>query len=227
MALERYVSSRTGRDSEGKYFVDAQVTSGTIDASGRLQANLTMAIDWDPWMDDGPDYVFSRHASVELGSEGEITSFQITSDGNPESVEVRFTYAADLVAEPTGPDVVKYNRFMLAKEAPNIVDTLDGLAIATRAKVTPTTPASLRAEAKKQVKQAYRYHGLRTRVKVIDVKRGVRFQATNLFTKQTCAVDLTARAPNRVADLEISDAFQVSKAGSGVCLPSDWPPSMR
>jgi hypothetical protein len=167
--------------------VRGNVDGGDVGSSGRIYAELDRSLLYGRW-DSGPSEL-----TVELGSEGQVSSIELMTDEGLQA-SVRITYAADLVAEPIGPDVVSYNTFMKAWQSTYMADRLYDLASDTRIKSVPATPRSLMAEAKKQIAEAYR-DGWRIAVRVIKVKQGVRLLAKNPFTGEKFAYDLIVQPP--------------------------------
>jgi hypothetical protein len=165
----------------------SRVTGGDIGPSGRIYATLAQ------WNVDTQEEE-TAELTVELDSGGQVTSFTFTRDDADLSLTVTFSYAADLVAAPVGPDVVSYDKFARARQSIQMTDRLYDLANDTRIESMPATPRSLMSEAKRQVAAAYK-DGWRIPVRLIRLKQGVRFQAKNPFTGQKFAYDLILQPP--------------------------------
>ena len=167
--------------------VGVGVDGGDVGPSGRIYAELGPSRLYRFWYSDASELM------VELGSGGQVSSIALTTDEGLQA-SVRITYAADLVAQPTGPDVVTYETFVRAQQSTYMADRLYDIASDTRIESVPATPRSLMAEAKRQVAEAYE-DGWRIPVRLIRVKLGVRFQAKNPFTGEKLAYDLILGPP--------------------------------
>jgi hypothetical protein len=184
-------SMRNWRGAAGQVLdglVRGGVDGGDVGSSGRIYAEVDRrGLLYSRWV-SGP-----YKLTVELGSGGQVSSIELTTDEGLQA-SVRITYAADLVAQPTGPDVVTYETFVRAQQSTYMADRLYDIASDTRIESVPATPRSLMAEAKRQVAEAYE-DGWRIPVRLIRVKLGVRFQAKNPFTGEKLAYDLILGPP--------------------------------